>query len=108
MENALAGKRVLITRANAFMGPVLCEVFAEQGAEVVVITDPWISPAANHARYRFSAQIEVPSAWDSTVALQVLVETMMAAVQSLTWEETSARMERLEGLYARSKFFRRR
>ena len=86
----------------------LVEMAAEQGAEVVVITDPWISPAANHARYRFSAQIEVPSAWDSTVALQVLVETMMAAVQSLTWEETSARMERLEALYARSKFFRRR
>ena len=35
MENALAGKRVLITQADAFMGPVLCEVFAEQGAEVI-------------------------------------------------------------------------
>jgi len=32
----------------------------------------------------------------------------MASVQSLTWEETSARMERLEALYARSKFFRKR
>ncbi|MFP5401042.1 MAG: hypothetical protein ACLGH1_03735 [Gammaproteobacteria bacterium] len=35
MENALAGKRVLITQADAFMGPALCEVFAEQGAELV-------------------------------------------------------------------------
>lgn len=35
MENALAGKRVLITQANAFMGPMLCAVFAEQGAEVL-------------------------------------------------------------------------
>ncbi len=86
----------------------LVEMAAEQGAEVVVITDPWVSPAAAHARYRFSAQIEVPSAWDSTVALQVLIETLMASVQSLTWEETSARMERLEALYARSKFFRKR
>ena len=34
MENALAGKRILITQADAFMGPVLCEVFADQGAEV--------------------------------------------------------------------------
>jgi 2-keto-3-deoxy-L-fuconate dehydrogenase len=31
----LAGKRVLITQADAFMGPVLCEVFAAQGAEVI-------------------------------------------------------------------------
>ena len=35
MQNALAGKRVLITQAEAFMGPALCEVFAEQGAQVV-------------------------------------------------------------------------
>ena len=39
MENALAGKRVLITQATAFMGPVLCEVFAEQGAQVIASAD---------------------------------------------------------------------
>ncbi|KEO57405.1 MurR/RpiR family transcriptional regulator [Thioclava indica] len=85
----------------------LVEMAAEQGAEVVLMTDPWVSPAAAHARYRFSAQIEVPSAWDSTVALQVLVETLMAAVQSLTWEQTETRMKRLESLYDRARFFRR-
>ncbi|MEX1660230.1 MurR/RpiR family transcriptional regulator [Thioclava sp. 15-R06ZXC-3] len=85
----------------------LVEMAAEQGAEMILFTDPWVSPAAAHARYRFSAQIEVPSAWDSTVAIQVLVETLMAAVQSLTWEETAARMKRLEGLYDRARFFRR-
>ena len=31
----LQGKRVLITQAQAFMGPVLCEVFAEHGADVI-------------------------------------------------------------------------
>jgi len=86
----------------------LVEMAAEQGAEVVLITDPWVSPAAAFARYRFSAQIEVPSAWDSTVAIQVLVETLMAAVQSLTWQETEARMKRLEELYAKARFFRKR
>jgi 2-keto-3-deoxy-L-fuconate dehydrogenase len=39
MHNALAGQRVLITQAGEFMGPVLCEVFAEQGAEVVASPD---------------------------------------------------------------------
>ena len=85
----------------------LVEMASEQGAEVILVTDPWVSPAAAHARYRFSAQIEVPSAWDSTVAIQVLIETLMAAVQSLTWEETALRMKRLEDLYARARFFRR-
>ena len=35
MENTLKGKRVLITQASEFMGPAFCEVFAEQGAELV-------------------------------------------------------------------------
>lgn len=83
------------------------EMAADQGAEVVVITDQWVSPAAQHARHRLSAHVEVPSAWDSTVAIQVLVETLMAAVQDLTWQETQARMKRLEDLYARARFFRR-
>ena len=85
----------------------LVEMAADQGAEVVLITDQWVSPAAERARYRLSAHIEAPSAWDSTVAIQVLVETLMAAVQSLTWEDTQARMKRLEDLYARARFFRR-
>ena len=85
----------------------LVEMAADQGAEVVLITDQWVSPAAQHAKLRFSAHIEAPSAWDSTVAIQVLIETLMAAVQTLTWETTQARMKRLEDLYARSRFFRR-
>ena len=35
MQNALTGKRILITQATEFMGPTLCSVFAEQGADVV-------------------------------------------------------------------------
>jgi 2-keto-3-deoxy-L-fuconate dehydrogenase len=35
MKNPLQGKRVLVTQAAEFMGPPLCEVFAEQGADVV-------------------------------------------------------------------------
>jgi NAD(P)-dependent dehydrogenase (short-subunit alcohol dehydrogenase family) len=31
----LDGKRVLLTQANDFMGPALCEVFARLGAEVI-------------------------------------------------------------------------
>jgi DNA-binding MurR/RpiR family transcriptional regulator len=85
----------------------LVEMAAEQGVEVILMTDQWVSPAAEHARFRLSAHIEAPSAWDSTVALQVLVETLLAAVQGLTWDVTQARMKRLEDLYARARFFRR-
>lgn len=85
----------------------LVEMAADQGAEIILLTDPWVSPAAAHARFRFSAQIEVPSAWDSTVALLVLVETLLAAVSAETWPEAEARMKRLEALYDRAALFRR-
>lgn len=86
----------------------LAELAAGQGAEIVLLTDPWVSPAATHARFSFSAEIEVPSAWDSTIALMVLVEALLAAVQERTWSETEARMHRLETLYAQLSIFRRR
>ncbi|HEX2542881.1 MAG TPA: SDR family oxidoreductase [Caldimonas sp.] len=46
MKNLLQGKRVLITQAAEFMGPTLCEVFAEQGAEVVASAEPLVDPEA--------------------------------------------------------------
>lgn len=85
----------------------LVELAVEQGAEVVLITDRWVSPAAQHARYTMAAHIEAPSAWDSMVSITVLVETLLAAVQTLSWGETEARLKRLESLYDRSRFFRR-
>lgn len=42
-DYALAGKRILVTHADGFMGPVLCEVLAEHGAEVIPSTDPLVS-----------------------------------------------------------------
>lgn len=35
MSGGLRGKRILVTQADDFMGPVICEVLAEHGAEVL-------------------------------------------------------------------------
>lgn len=40
----LSGKRVLITHADAFMGPALCAVFGDHGATVVADTSPLRDP----------------------------------------------------------------
>lgn len=85
----------------------VAEMAREQGAEIVLITDRWVSPAAAFATHTFAAHVEAPSAWDSTVSLVMLVETLLAAVQDLGWPVTEGRMERLEALYARTRFFRR-
>lgn len=42
----LTGKRILVTQANAFMGPSLCEVFTEQGATVIANEEPLADPQA--------------------------------------------------------------
>ncbi|ATE61617.1 SDR family oxidoreductase [Thauera sinica] len=55
----LAGKRVLITQADAFMGPVLCEVFAAQGAEVIASTEALPDPGAPAALVDASGVIDV-------------------------------------------------
>jgi DNA-binding MurR/RpiR family transcriptional regulator len=90
---------------NTVLGIV--EMAVEQGAEVVLFTDQWLSPAAAFARHVFPVHVEAPSAWDSTVAILVLVETLMAGVEARTWPDTEARMKRLEALYDRARFFRR-
>lgn len=43
---ALQGKRILVTQADAFMGPVLCEVLAEQGATVIASVVSLADPGA--------------------------------------------------------------
>jgi 2-keto-3-deoxy-L-fuconate dehydrogenase len=44
MTGRLTGKRILVTQAGDFMGPVLCEVFAEEGATVIADTAPLTEP----------------------------------------------------------------
>jgi NAD(P)-dependent dehydrogenase (short-subunit alcohol dehydrogenase family) len=40
----LRGKRVLVTQASTFMGPALCEVFAECGADIIADARPLLDP----------------------------------------------------------------
>jgi len=85
----------------------IVEMARTQGAEVVLITDRWVSPAAAHAQHILPCHIEVPSAWDSITALVMLVEALLAGVQNRSWDETSDRLRRMEALYARAQLFRR-
>lgn len=59
MHNALVGKRVLVTQASEFMGPVLCEVFAEQGARVVRSDTPLSEPDAAESVIAQAGTIDV-------------------------------------------------
>ncbi|PTE15615.1 MurR/RpiR family transcriptional regulator [Pseudogemmobacter blasticus] len=82
------------------------ELAAGQGAEVVLITDRWLSPAAAHARHTLACHIEVPAAWDSTAAILVVVEALLAQVQGRLADQVQARLNRLEDYFARTRVFR--
>ncbi len=85
----------------------LAAVARRRGAEIIVFTDQWASPAVKYAKYIFRVQIEAPSAWDSSVVTLFIVEALIEAVQSSTWDETSERMKTLEGLFEQTKLFRK-
>ena len=104
-----AGDVMVVFDIRRYENAVLqvAEMAREQGAEIVLVTDRWVSPAAAHATHVLPCHIEAPSAWDSNVTLMVMVEALVAAVQGLTWEVTEPRMKRLEDLYTRTRFFRR-
>ncbi len=55
----LTGKRVLVTHADQFMGPVLCSVLARHGANVIHSTDPLRAPGAVEAMVAAAGQIDV-------------------------------------------------
>lgn len=55
----LAGKRILITQADTFMGPMLCEVFREQGATVIADDRALADPALPAALVAAAGEIDV-------------------------------------------------
>jgi len=84
----------------------LARLAQERGAAIVLLTDQWGSPVGRHADHQFNALIEVPSNWDSTIALMVIVEALIAHVQELRWDDSRARIEELEGMFTQTRLFR--
>lgn len=109
MLDLKAGDVVLIFDIRRYENTVLqaAEMARGQGAEVVLITDRWVSPAADFAAHVLPCHIEAPSAWDSNAVLMLIVESLLAAVQAATWEMTEPRMKRLEELFTQTRLFRR-
>lgn len=82
----LKGKRVLITQAEAFMGPVLCEVFAEHGALVIPSTQSLVDPEAPATLIAAAGEIDVLVA---NLALPA-PSTAATDVSDIEWRETFA------------------
>ncbi len=73
-------------------------VARERGAEVVVFTDPWLSPAAEHARHVLISHVDSASPLDSLLGAFALTEVVVAKVVTVLGETGRTRVADLEAM----------
>ncbi len=83
------------------------EMAQARGVRIILFTDQWGSPAGKFAEKKFHSRIEVPSTWDSSVVTMFILEAIISAVQSQSWEQSKDRMEELEDLFGKTGLFRK-
>jgi DNA-binding MurR/RpiR family transcriptional regulator len=71
---------------------------ASRGGTVVLLTDPWMSPAAASARFVLVSSVETVVPFDSMVAALAVVEALIAAVLNRLGEGAHERMRCLDEL----------
>jgi DNA-binding MurR/RpiR family transcriptional regulator len=74
---------------------------AEQGAVVIAFTDPWLSPAVEHARHVLISHADSISPFDSLLGAYALTEVIAAKVVVALGEKGQARVARLESTHER-------
>lgn len=76
--------------------------FAEKanarGVTIILMTDQWLSPIARFATHVIAARTSVPSAWDSSAALFILAEHLIAGVTDRLPEQSAARIREMDAL----------
>ena len=85
----------------------LAELAKDRDAEIILFTDQWGSPISRIADHVVNAMIEVPSSWDSTLAINLVIEALLAEVQSRVSESASGRIEALEEMFRTTRIFRK-
>jgi len=80
--------------------PSLVDVATElaaRRAQIVLITDEWMSPVSRFAKLVLPCRTEVGRTWDANGSLFTLVEAIIARTTELSWPTASKRMGAIEG-----------
>jgi DNA-binding MurR/RpiR family transcriptional regulator len=78
----------------------------DRGCRIVLFTDQWGSPITRVADHVFHALVEVPSSWDSTIAIMLVLEALIAEIQRSGWDQSRKRIEELEAMFSTTRLFR--
>jgi DNA-binding MurR/RpiR family transcriptional regulator len=74
------------------------ETAHRRGIQIVLFTDPWLSPIARFARHVLVARTAVPSPFDSSAALFVLAETLIGELTRRLKSDSASRIREMENL----------
>ena len=86
LNHILSGKRILVTQASSFMGPALCEEFAQQGAIVIANTDSLAEAGAAEAMVKAAGIVDILVA---NLAISAPTSLAIEALES-EWRDTFA------------------
>lgn len=67
-------------------------------ADIVLLTDRWISPAAEHCDHVVGLPIEVGTAWDTLACAIALAEAFIVRVSEADWDRTRRRLKEWDRL----------
>ncbi|MEX0300515.1 MAG: MurR/RpiR family transcriptional regulator, partial [Kordiimonas sp.] len=74
----------------------LTQAAAQKGAEIILITDPYLSPIAEEATVVLSTTIEAPSPFDSYVPAFAMIEALIAGLVTELGDKAKQRISELE------------
>lgn len=70
----------------------------QRGVHIVLFTDQWLSPIARFARHVLAGRTAAPSPWDSSAALFVVAETLIAELTRRLEVDSARRIREMENL----------
>lgn len=76
----------------------LARAASQRGATVTLFTDQWMSPISKVAKHVLPARVVVPSIWDSSAGLLLLVEALLSAIAAELGPAARNRLAAIERL----------
>ncbi len=70
----------------------------ERGAEIILMTDKWISPIARHASEVLAVPIDSGTLWDTYSSALAVTEAIVTRIAEDNWDETRTRIEAWDAL----------
>lgn len=78
----------------------MAEMAAQRKVQIVLFTDQWLSPVARSSRYTLAAHTAGPAGWDTNTPLLMLIDAIIAAINTRYWGTIHGRLHELERMRA--------